>query len=72
MQKLLVLAACAALFVAGCNGKTENKDTKKKTDDTTKVEKKMDEKKMDEKEEGSAKKQSSLQAESCTSDSVTI
>ena len=57
MQRLLVLAACAALFVAGCNGKeTENKDTKKKTDDTTKVEKKMDEKKMDEKEEGSAKK----------------
>ena len=56
MQKLLVLAACAALFVAGCNGKTENKDTKKKTDDTSKVEKKMDEKKMDEKEEGSAKK----------------
>ena len=72
MQRLFLLAACAALFVAGCNGdKTENKDTKKKTDDTSEVEKKMDEKKMDEKD-GSANKQSSLQAESCTSDSVTI
>ena len=61
MQRLFLLAACAALFVAGCNGdKTENKDTKKKTDDTSEVEKKMDEKKMDEKKmdekDGSANK----------------
>ena len=57
MQRLFLLAACAALFVVGCGGGDEKKDPKK---DADKTEMKKDGDKMEkkdmEKKEGSDKK----------------
>ena len=57
MQRLFLLAACAALFVVGCGGGDEKKDPKK---DADKTEMKKDgdktEKKDMEKKEASDKK----------------
>ena len=55
MQRLFLLAAFAALFVVGCNGGDEKKDTKKDGDKTEmkKDGDKMEKKDMEKKEEGS-------------------
>ena len=54
MQRLFLLAACAALFVVGCGG-DEKKDTKKDGDKTEmkKDGDKMEKKDMEKKEGGS-------------------
>ena len=58
MQRLFLLAACAALFVVGCNGADDKKEPKKEGDKTEmkKDGDKMEKKDMEKKEDGSDSK----------------